>query len=426
MPPAAPVAPERSAPVREPATRTPAARPSSSRSAPSRSAGSRSAAPRSSGPRTARPKHKERDPSVDLAITEIAGHLTFTPNTVTAWYTLPEVRWAFRPDAERETLLSAIAEQYAGLAGFRLHLRRTTKPFAADDWARTMDANTPSPLPTVEGASSWSDHVVAAQHYLRKVNHSEGQTYLGVTFARRSLGSTMSERISHLFGRGVPEAERKRMARTVEQFDEVLGAFGMRGERSTAAELEWLLYRSVALGMAPPQLSPLSHGAWERGDLLAITEQIERFRTPYGSTVKLVNRLTGEERHVAVLAVGRMEPLEIPERHEPWMHFHERLPWPMELSSRVDILGPNDSFRNLEHRLRMIRSQQLDYAEHGMDAPPELERLAQRALRIGDEMTTGLPVDSSRAHGWHRIAVSGADREECLERARRLDRALLP
>ena len=121
-----------------------------------------------------------------------------------------------------------------------------------------------------------------------------------------------------------------------------------------------------------------------------------------------------------MLTVGRMEPLEIPERHEPWLHFHERLPWPMELSSRVDILGPSDSFRNLEHRLRMIRSQQLDYAEHGIDAPPELERLAKRALTIGDEMTTGLPVDSSRAHGWHRIAVGGATREECLERARRL------
>ena len=68
----------------------------------------------------------------------------------------------------------------------------------------------------------------------------------------------------------------------------------------------------------------------------------------------------------------------------------------------------------------MIRSQQLDYAEHGMDAPPELERLAQRALVLGDEMTTGLPVDSSRVHGWHRLAVSGATREECLERARRV------
>ncbi|MCI4063127.1 ATP-binding protein [Micromonospora sp. R77] len=366
-------------------------------------------------------KFGDRDPAIDLAVTEIAGHLTFTPNTVTAWYWLPEVRWAFRPDAEREALLSAISEQYAGLAGFRLHLRRTTRPFPADEWARTIDAHTASPLPDVPGTQGWADHLVAAQRHLMAVNHAEGQTYLGVTFARRSLGDSLTERLLRTFGRGTADAERRKLGRTVEQFDEVLGAFGMRGRRVTSQELEWLLYRSVALCMAPPSsLSPVTNGHWERGDLLALTEQVERYRTPYGSTVKLVNRMTGEERHVAVLAVGRMEPLEIPERHEPWLHFHERLPWPMEISTRVDILGPNDSFRNLEHRLRMIRSQQLDYAEHGIDAPPELERLAKRALVIGDEMTTGLPVDSARAHGWHRIAVGGRTREECLERARRL------
>lgn len=364
---------------------------------------------------------RDRDPSVELAITEIAGHLTFTPNTVTAWYWLPEVRWAFRPDAEREALLAAISEQYAGLAGFRLHLRRTTRPFPADEWARTIDTHTRAPLPDVPGTPSWADHLVAAQRHLLSVNHAEGQTYLGVTFARRSLGDSLVERVRRSFGRGVAEGERRKLSRTVEQFDEVLGAFGMRGRRVTTPELEWLLYRSVALCMAPPgRLSPVTNGHWERGDLLALTEQVERYRTPYGSTVKLVNRMTGEEGHVAVLAVGRMEPLEIPERHEPWLHFHERLPWPMELSSRVDILGSGDSFRNLEHRLRMIRSQQLDYAEHGIDAPPELERLAERALVIGDEMTTGLPVESARAHGWHRLAVGGRTREECLERARRL------
>ncbi|MFI5926217.1 ATP-binding protein [Micromonospora sp. NPDC051543] len=366
-------------------------------------------------------KFGDRDPSVELAITEIAGHLTFTPNTVTAWYWLPEVRWAFRPDAEREALLSAISEQYAGLAGFRLHLRRTTRPFPADEWARTIDTHTAAPLPDVPGTTGWADHLVAAQRHLMAVNHAEGQTYLGVTFARRSLGDSLTERLLRTFGRGTADGERRKLGRTVEQFDEVLGAFGMRGRRVTAQELEWLLYRSVALCMAPPgRLSPVTDGQWERGDLLALTEQVERYRTPYGSTVKLVNRMTGEERHVAVLAVGRMEPLEIPERHEPWLHFHERLPWPMEISTRVDILGSGDSFRNLEHRLRMIRSQQLDYAEHGIDAPPELERLAKRALVIGDEMTTGLPVDSARAHGWHRIAVGGRTREECLERARRL------
>ncbi|MET7398449.1 ATP-binding protein [Dactylosporangium sp. NPDC005572] len=370
--------------------------------------------------RVDKPKYKDRSAAVDLAITEIAGHLTFTPNTVTAWYWLPEVRWAFRPDAEREALLSAISEQYAGLAGFRLHLRRTTRPFPADQWARVVDGNTPHPLPSVPRASSWSDHLVAAQKHLLSINHAEGQTYLGIAFARRTLGDTFMERIGSLFKRGVADAERRRMARTVEQFDEVLGAFGMRGRRVTAFELEWLLYRSVALGMSPPAGITTLDGGWERGDMLALTEQIERYRTPYGSTVKLVNRSTGEERHVAVLTVGRMEPLEIPERHEPWLHFHERLPWPMEISSRIDILGPGDSFRNLEHRLRLIRSQQADYSEHGIDAPPELERLAKRALTIGDEISTGLPVDSSRAHGWHRVAVSGRTREECLERARRV------
>jgi hypothetical protein len=366
-------------------------------------------------------KFSDRDPSIELAISEIAGHLTFTQSTVTAWYSLPEVRWAFRPDAEREALLSAISEQYAGLAGFRLHLRRTNRPFPADEWARTVDSFTPNPLPDVGGGTSWSDHLVAAQRHLLSVNHAEGQTYLGVTFARRSLGDTFSERILRLFGRGTSDGERRKLGRTVEQFDEVLNAFGMRGRRVTPQELEWLLYRSVALCMAPPTaMSPVTSGQWDTGDLLALTEQVERYRTPYGSTVKLVNRMSGEERHVAVLSVGRMEPLEIPEKHEPWMHFHERLPWPMELSSRIDILGSGSSFKNLEHRLRMIRSQQLDYAEHGIDAPPELERLAKRALVIGDEMTTGLPVESARAHGWHRIAVGGRTREECLERARRL------
>src|SRR5439155_771477 len=83
-----------------------------------------------------------------------------------------------------------ISEQYAGLAGFRLHLRRTTKPFPADEWARTVDQLTPAPLPNVPGAPSWADHLVAAQHHLLSVNHAEGQTYLGVTFARRTLGDT--------------------------------------------------------------------------------------------------------------------------------------------------------------------------------------------------------------------------------------------
>ena len=127
--PAAPAAPSKAL------SRSTAARPTRARPAPL--APNTKSKPAPLAPKTK--SKKDRDPSVDLAITEIAGHLTFTPHAVTAWYSLPEVRWSFRPDAERETLLSAIAEQYAGLAGFRLHLRRTTRPFAADSWARAIE-----------------------------------------------------------------------------------------------------------------------------------------------------------------------------------------------------------------------------------------------------------------------------------------------
>ncbi|MGK5523271.1 ATP-binding protein, partial [Micromonospora sp. URMC 107] len=239
-PPSSHPAPLQPAPLDPPAP-DPAAEPASRRSGERRSerAGREVTPPRQrSASRRDRPtkpvrvkapkiKFGDRDPAVELAITEIAGHLTFTPNTVTAWYWLPEVRWAFRPDAEREALLSAISEQYAGLAGFRLHLRRTTRPFPADEWARTIDAHTHAPLPDVPGTAGWGDHLVAAQRHLLSVNHAEGQTYLGVTFARRSLGDSLTERLLRTFGRGVAEGERRKLGRTVEQFDEVLGAFGM-------------------------------------------------------------------------------------------------------------------------------------------------------------------------------------------------------
>src|SRR6185369_14001292 len=178
-----------------------------------------------------RPAYKDKDAAVELALTEIAGHLTFTHTMVTAWYWLPEVRWAFRPDPDREALIIAVSEQYAGLAGFRLHLRRTTKPFAVDEWARILDHNTARPLPDVAGAPSWGDHLVGAQRHLLATNHAEGQTFLGISFARRTLGDTFAERFGGMFRRGSGDAERKRWARLVEQFDEVLGAFGMRGRR---------------------------------------------------------------------------------------------------------------------------------------------------------------------------------------------------
>ena len=137
-------------------------------------------------------KFSDRDPSIELEINEIAGHLTFTPSTVTAWYSLPEVRWAFRPDAEREALLSAISEQYAGpgrvpaapaphqpaVPGRRVGPHgRLAHPAAA---ARRRRQHRP-------GRTTWSP---PSGTCCRSTTPRARRTS-GVTFARRSLGDTL-------------------------------------------------------------------------------------------------------------------------------------------------------------------------------------------------------------------------------------------
>jgi hypothetical protein len=361
--------------------------------------------------------------STDLALTEVAGHLAGTRDMVTAWYAVPEARWAFRGDLEREALISAVAGQYAALAGFRLHLRRTSRPFPAAAWGRALDEHTPRPLPDVPGASSWAEHVVAAQRHLLVADYRYGQTYLGVEMPRRTLADQVTTMAVGLLGRRGRDAGQRRLARAVQLCDEVLAGPGLGARRARPEELDWLLYRSTGLCMLPPDELPAgSEVGWEQGDIAALTEDIEYGRDRYGATTMLVSRLTGQRCHVAVLSVGRMEALYIPDRDEPWLHLPERLGWPVELSSRVEVLGPGSAFRSMDHRLRMIRSQQADYTAHQLDAPPELERLADRARAIGDEMTTALPVTACRVHGWHRLAIGAPSRDECLERVRDLQR----
>lgn len=375
-------------------------------------------------PKTTKPARVGRDRADRLALTEVRGHLAYTSNTVTAWYTLGEHVWPFRSDARRESLLAAIAGQYAALAGMSLHIRRTSVPFPIEQWAGQLTKHS-TPLPDAPSARypteplgvgavhippTWSNHVNAAVGRLADGEYAQGRTQLGVTFPRPSRTLRTKRRAADLDDM---------LSKQIDQITEALAAFGMSARPSTSAELAWLIYRSVGVGLTPP-----TYGAGDVGpdDIAEFIDNVDVERGPYSSTTQLADRRTGHSVHVTVLTVGRMEPLEIPQVHEPWAHLSDSLGFPVEWSSRIAILGPAASRGTLERRLLMIRSQQVDYADHGLPEPPELGRLADRASEVGDQIDTGLPVDSSRAHGWHRLAVYGETPDECLERARQLAR----
>jgi hypothetical protein len=366
-----------------------------------------------------------RGPADRLAMTEVRGHLTFTANTVTAWYTLADQVWPFRADADREDLLSAIATQYAGLGGMSLTVRRTSVPFPIARWVKALEAQA-TPLPddpaarypsapggpgSVHVPPTWGRHLASAVDRLAEGNYTQSRTQLGVTLPRASrMLRTVKPRAGDL-----DEA----LVARVDEITEDLAVYGMAAHPSTPDELAWLIYRSVGVGLAPPTYYGGDVGP---GDIAEFGDNVDWARGPYSQFTELTDRRTGETSFVAVLTVGRMEPQEIPQINQPWAHLSEQVDYPVEWLSRVNILGSGASHGSIAKKLAMILSQQGDYAEHNRREPPELARLAARAAQVGDEITTGLPVDSSRAHGWHRMAVSAPTRKELMVRVRELVR----
>src|SRR5436309_822817 len=127
-------------------------------------------------------KHeKSKDPvsRARLALHSIDGHLCFTAGEVWAWYVLPTQPWAFRSDVQREQLMYGAGDALAWLAGHRVHLRVTSRPYPAATWARNLDQLTPAPLST-PGESSWGDHLVRMQEHLRHQTMAEKEVFLGV------------------------------------------------------------------------------------------------------------------------------------------------------------------------------------------------------------------------------------------------------
>ena len=364
---------------------------------------------------------KQRDPSVraKLALRNIDDNLCFTDREAWAWFVLPTQPWAFRSDAQREQLLFGSGDALSWLAGHRLHLRVTTRPYPAAAWARHLDENTPAPLRST-GGESWGDHLVGLQEHLRHQTMAEKEIFLGVRLTNRSS----SHRLVAALFRRPGNIEHARLLSLVERVTETVGLPGLEGRPATAAEMEWLLRRSVGLGLpAPALLSPAEAETWEPDDLHSFTDTVEYAAQPLGRTVQITGRDDQRtvQRHLAVLSVGRVEEIEAPDpAHEPWLSHTDRLPFPVEWSAQFDILSGPAAKQSIQRKLLVVRDMQRHFHEHDLDEPLALDRQARHAREVEDQMSRGTDVAAARVHGWFRIAVAAPSEEECLERVRRV------
>ena len=188
-----------------------------------------------------------------LALRNIEGNLCFTDHEAWAWFVLPTQPWAFRSDTQREQLLYGAGDALAWLAGHRLICGSPPGPTRPPSGPGGSTSGPPHPLKPQDGGS-WADHLVAMQQHLRHQTMAEKKVFLGVRLAYRARATGSLARS----GADPGNIEHARLLSP--------GRAGDRDRRRSrawragprpSAEMEWLLRRSVGLGLpAPASLSP--------------------------------------------------------------------------------------------------------------------------------------------------------------------------
>ncbi|EID53521.1 ATP-binding protein [Saccharomonospora xinjiangensis] len=363
-----------------------------------------------------------------IAARSIDGHLLRTGHEVYAWYRLAPQRWSFRSDSQRRDLIAAIAGQYAELQGRWLHLRVTTRPYPIRMWAEAHVHNAHNRPSDVPGALSFDDYLVGEQQQLMGRSMAEKEVYLGVQVQTRRVVDRAVERAAPLLRKILPEAVDAELAALdseVEHLDQVIGAPGLEGRPVQAEEMSWLMHRSCSLGLPAPRNLPAVPGAaWEPEDLASFTDAADFHCDPYAPTVTVRGRTgsnAGVARHVAVLTVGQMHGLAIPEVDDPWVQHADRLPSAVEWSARIYVRRPEEVAGELQRQMNKVRSQVKHYTdEHDLEPPQSLARQASRVLEIDDEMTSGFTALATRVRSWWRLAVSGPTERDALRLAQQL------
>ncbi|GAB2991334.1 ATP-binding protein [Saccharothrix stipae] len=363
-----------------------------------------------------------------ISARSIDGHLLRTGQEVYAWYRLAPQRWSFRSDSQRQDLIAAIAGQYAELQGRWMHLRVTNRPYPIRMWAEAHVHNAVRRLPDTPGTLSFDDYMVGEQQQLMGRSMAEKEVYLGVQVQTRNMMDRAVERAAPVLRKVFPDAvdaELVAIESEIDHLDQVIGSAGLEGRPATAEEMSWLMHRSCSLGLPAPRNLPAVPGApWEPEDLASFTDAADFHQEPYSPTVTVRGRTgsnAGIKRHVAVLTVGLMHGLQIPEQDDPWVQRSDRLPAAVEWSARIYVRRPEEVSGELQRQMSKVRSQVRHYTdEHELDPPQSLARQASRVLEIDDEMTSGFTALGTRVRSWWRLAVSGPTEREALRLAQGL------
>ncbi|WP_113699662.1 ATP-binding protein [Nonomuraea lactucae] len=350
-----------------------------------------------------------------LAVRYFDDRILLTDTSAWAYFRLPTVSYEFVTPEEREALATNITIALAAIRmpDAEVHLRVAHRTYPAAEWAMALNG-------TSDEGPGWRDYLEEMYRHVWTKDFWCKEVYLGVRLGPRGrqIGSGV---LSQLFGfyqrtekvlgmedDHVPEGEIGRWTEHAERLGRALASSALYARHATSVEVAWLFQHAAAgaLGDPPPSASPKRR--WGKGEIESLVEgEIHN-----GRSLLRVVQPQGDS-YVAHLSFARFPDLMPFPDGEPWMHFADQLPFPVEISSRMRLIPPVKASKDVARKLAHARDMDIHIREAGAEAPIALAEQIDAARMLEHGITKErLPF----VYGWHRLIVSAPTEDICVQR----------
>jgi AAA-like domain len=352
-----------------------------------------------------------------LAVRYFDDRILLTETHGWAYYRLPTVSYEFTTPQDRETLATNITVALAAIrmTDAEVHLRIAHRTYPAAEWATGLDA-------TSDGGPGWLDYLDEMYRHVWAKDFWSKEIYLGVRLGQRGMRAQLSggvfsqfinlyksgEQAMGLDDEAVSSAEIARWTDQAERLGRALGSSALAARHATADDIAWLFRHTLMGTLGDPRPSAAKRHKWGAGEIESLLEgQVHN-----GRTLLRLEQPAGES-YAAFLSFARFPDVMYFPEGEPWLHFADSLPFPVEVSMRMKMIPPAKASKDVGRRLAHARDMDAHIREAGVEAPIALAEQIEAARLLEHGITKErLPF----VYGHHRLLVTAPTRDLCVRR----------
>jgi AAA-like domain len=353
-----------------------------------------------------------------IAVRYFDDRILLTEAHAWAYYRVPTVSYEFTTPAEREALATNVTVALAAIrmTDAEVHLRIGHRSYPAAEWATKLDT-------TSDGGPGWHEYLDEMYRQVWAKDFWTKEVYLGVRLGQRGMRAQLSggvlasfisayragEQALGLDDEAVPASEIARWREQSERLGRALQSSALAARHASCDDITWLFRHTLTGTVADPLPSAAQRRTWGAGEIEALLEgQVHN-----GRTMLRLEHPAGES-YAAFLSFARFPDVMYFPEGEPWLHYADALPFPVEASLRMKLIAPARASKDVSRRLAHARDMDAHIREAGAEMPIALAEQIEAARLLEHGITKErLPF----VYGWHRLMVAAPTRELCLNRA---------